>query len=332
MKTYPPFGAAVMLAVSCVVLRPAIAAEPAPAVKQMGDLWEVTSQMSMEGMQGMALPAQTSRTCADRDWKKPPLGGNDRDKCETTDFKVDGNKVTWKSRCAGPPAMTGEGEIVRSGADAYTGWMKMTSPDGVMTMKLDGRKVGECDAGAARMQREQMVARAESQVAAAEKMQADLHAQTCKSFVESMSLNMLTMQGTPCTDPTYRSEYCARLGTLDGYKIVASQPDVQGQGLQAATAYCNLNLVESKQKLCREAADKEDFDFLGKNCPKETQELAQRECAGRKPSSLAGTKYYGFCMTYASETLAGAQKDEEQEKKPESKKEKTKKILKGIFP
>jgi hypothetical protein len=58
---------------------------------------------------------------------------------------MDGPKATWKITCDPPHAMTGTGEITRDGDAAYTGAMKFASADGNLTMKLDGRRVGECD-------------------------------------------------------------------------------------------------------------------------------------------------------------------------------------------
>ncbi len=117
---------------------------PATEAKQTGDLWEVTSQMSMEGMP-MALPTQTHKVCAPKEWKEPPAAMDERQKCQMSDFKSAGSTVNWKVRCAGPPAMAGEGEITRDGADAYTGLIKFTSPDGSMKVKLGGRRLGDCD-------------------------------------------------------------------------------------------------------------------------------------------------------------------------------------------
>ena len=133
---------ATLLLLSSIPLSAADA--PPAAAKPTGDLWEVTSQMSMEGMP-MALPSQTQKVCAPKEWKEPPAAMDERQKCRSSDFKSEGPKATWKVRCAGPPEMTGDGEITRNGADAYTGAIKFTSSDGVMTIKLSGRRIGPCD-------------------------------------------------------------------------------------------------------------------------------------------------------------------------------------------
>jgi hypothetical protein len=41
--------------------------------------------------------------------------------------------------------MTGTGELVREGTDAFTGSIKFTGPQGNMTINLKGKKVGGCD-------------------------------------------------------------------------------------------------------------------------------------------------------------------------------------------
>jgi hypothetical protein len=110
-----------------------------PAAAADGELWEVTSQMSMPGF---AMPAQTQRACTPKDSQEPP--GAVEPGCTMRDVKVTGNKTSWRVECTGPHAMSGTGEIIRSSADAYTGTMRFSSPDGAMTTKLSGRRVGAC--------------------------------------------------------------------------------------------------------------------------------------------------------------------------------------------
>ena len=117
-----------------------LAAAPAG---ETGDLWDVTAKMSIEGMP-MEMPARTSQVCSAKVWTEPPPGDPGRGQCTRTDFRQDGNKVTWKVSCSGPPASTGIGEITRDGDSAYTGSIRFSSSDGNMTIRLTGRRVGGC--------------------------------------------------------------------------------------------------------------------------------------------------------------------------------------------
>lgn len=114
------------------------------ATATIGDLWEVTSQMSMEGMD-MQMPTQTSQVCAPKTWTQPPGGENQQQECQNSDFLLEGSKATWKITCTDPSHSSGEGEINREGDDAYTGTIKFTSDQGNMTLALSGRRIGECD-------------------------------------------------------------------------------------------------------------------------------------------------------------------------------------------
>ena len=127
-----------------VILSAMLAIPPATdGQESKGDLWETTSQMSMEGVP-FKMPANTTKVCSAKEWKEPP-GGSDRSRnCKASNMKIDGNKVTWDVQCTGP-TMTGTGEILREGADAYTGTIKFKSAEGNMTVNLKGRRVGGCD-------------------------------------------------------------------------------------------------------------------------------------------------------------------------------------------
>ncbi len=106
-----------------------------------GESWEVTSQMSMEGM-SFQMPAQTRRVCSKRDQAPENPDPN----CRNTELSRTGNKVTWRVECTGPNAMSGRGEMVYSSADAYTGSIRFESAEGVMTLNLSGKRLGTCRA------------------------------------------------------------------------------------------------------------------------------------------------------------------------------------------
>lgn len=128
--------AAAAALVLLLVLSPALAADPP------GVLWETTSQMAMAGMPTQ-MPAQTSKVCAAKTWTKPPPGGDPS--CVASDYKMVGNKATWKMQCSGQMPMQGAGEITFAGADAYTGAIQASTQGMNMTIKLSGKKVGTCD-------------------------------------------------------------------------------------------------------------------------------------------------------------------------------------------
>ena len=129
------------LALSALILLgslPSLAAEPP------GDLWEVTSKMSMEGMP-FDMPARPIKICAAKNAQEPPGSANDERGCTNSDMHRVGNKVSWTSSCSGPPAMTGQGEITYEGTDSYSGAIKYVTDDGNMTINLTGHKIGGCD-------------------------------------------------------------------------------------------------------------------------------------------------------------------------------------------
>lgn len=123
--------------------RPALAADPPAAAEREGDLWEVTSNMKMEGV-AMQLPSQTTTACTEKEWKVPPGGAAENQGCRVSDFEIKGTTTTWTMSCDGPPAMTGKGRITRQSPDAYSGALELASERGKMTIELAGRRVGVC--------------------------------------------------------------------------------------------------------------------------------------------------------------------------------------------
>jgi hypothetical protein len=108
--------------------------------------WQVTIEMQMAGM---TMPPQTATQCitpedANDPQKAMPQGGrgNPATDCKISNYKVDGNKVTWSMACA-RDKMSGSGEFLYSG-DTYTGTMKMNAEGQEMTMKYSGKRLGDC--------------------------------------------------------------------------------------------------------------------------------------------------------------------------------------------
>jgi hypothetical protein len=112
--------------------------------------WEVTMQMQMAGTP-VQMPEMKTTQCVTPDQVKDPTstlpsgpqGRGGKNDCKVQDYKVSGNTATWKMVCTSPQAMTSTGEMTFTD-DSYTGTMKMDSPQGPMTMKLSGKRLGDC--------------------------------------------------------------------------------------------------------------------------------------------------------------------------------------------
>ena len=105
-----------------------------------GEAWQVTSKMSMAGVP-IQMPSQTHRVCSKPN--EAPAENPDPN-CRNSAFARSGNKLSWTVECTGEHPMTGHGEIVYDGSDAYTGNIRFESADGVMTLQLTGKRVGTC--------------------------------------------------------------------------------------------------------------------------------------------------------------------------------------------
>lgn len=117
--------------------------EPAHADDPPGVLWQVTSQMVMEGMP-FSPPPNTVKVCAAAEAREPPPPPPGQT-CTMSNVQRSDNKVSWDTQCTGEMEMTGHGEIIYDSADSYTGEIKFTAEGMNMTTKLTGKKLGTCD-------------------------------------------------------------------------------------------------------------------------------------------------------------------------------------------
>jgi hypothetical protein len=113
--------------------------------------WEVTMQMQMAGSPIQMPEMKTTRCVTPEEAKDParslPSGpegrGGQKSDCKVADYKVSGNTATWKMVCTTPQAMTTTGEMTFTD-DSYTGTMKADMAQGQMTMKMAGKRIGDC--------------------------------------------------------------------------------------------------------------------------------------------------------------------------------------------
>lgn len=111
-------------------------------------LWEVTMQMEMANMPTKIPPMKTTQCITKEQASDPskslPKGSADgKNDCAVSDYKVEGSKVSWKVTCTRPQKMAGSGEMTFAN-DAYDGMLKMSMDFGEMTMKMAGKRTGEC--------------------------------------------------------------------------------------------------------------------------------------------------------------------------------------------
>jgi hypothetical protein len=114
-------------------------------------LWEITVKMEMTGMPA-GVPAQALQRCLTRkDVDDPrnltPAAGGSAERCQFSDYTLQGNTATWSWTCAGEGAMTGSSTITFS-QTSYRGTsrmaMKHTGPVKSMVMHYTGRRLGDC--------------------------------------------------------------------------------------------------------------------------------------------------------------------------------------------
>jgi hypothetical protein len=121
-------------------------------------LWEYKMTMEMAGMPNMpgmpgmgGAPMTFTRCLTPEDTKTPGKAFEDakaKSECEREEFKIQGNKVSFKVRCGGDHPGTGSGEFTVA-EDHFEGTLKMKMEGGdmggmEMTQKMSGKRIGEC--------------------------------------------------------------------------------------------------------------------------------------------------------------------------------------------
>ena len=137
------------LALAAVLIGAAVGVATAFQIPMRAGEWELEMNMQMPGMPAMP-PMKMTQCVTPEQLAKDPASGlprgmmqDGKQACSVSDYKQEGSTVSWKMSCEGEMKMTGTGELTFKG-DSYTGVMSMTMPQGAMTMKVAGRRLGEC--------------------------------------------------------------------------------------------------------------------------------------------------------------------------------------------
>jgi len=115
-----------------------------PAIAATGEWWEVTMKMEMPGMPaGMAgmMGGQTSKVCMLKGQEKEPAKSKEDKDCTISDMKQSGNTTSFKMKCTGKNALTGDAVLTHT-PNSFSQKMNMQSKDGNMTMISNGKRIG----------------------------------------------------------------------------------------------------------------------------------------------------------------------------------------------
>ena len=306
-----------------LMLALALAAAGSAYAAGSDDLWEVTTQMNMAGMPA-GMGAQTQQVCSEKSAeRKPVMPKNER--CKLVDYKESGNKVTIRMSCP-----EGDGVIEQTfnaTRTEYKGTMKMSGKQGDMTMAMNGRKVGTCDARVAKAEREEKQAAVKQHIAGVQAQTAAMYAQQasamvteCKAGADAMDARKFGQadcaaperaqycQAMQQQSPDYKkaldqcsqskAEYCKRYPTMDGF--------LKAKGDEVGAKLCNVSSEKVKGAQCPVAQKNENLDFLLQFCTVEARTVAKAHCAGREYTSRIKDKYTSYCLSYYSKHMEEA--------------------------
>ena len=109
-------------------------------------MWRVTSTTEMPGSSMKLKPVTLDKCVSKEDAADPekslPQGPGKG--CKFSDYKADGNKVTWKMDCPEPTPVTGSGVLTYESDSAYKAVLKLLASGHSLVMTLEGHRIGDC--------------------------------------------------------------------------------------------------------------------------------------------------------------------------------------------
>jgi hypothetical protein len=296
-----------------------------------GNLYSVTSKMEIQGMP-FSMPPRTTEVCGPKDTASEKMVPHDEN-CRVDDFRVVGNKSTFRMTCTGEMPMTATGEFERLANEGYRGTMRAkTQMEGQpmdMTMTFEGRKLRECDYAT------------ESPQAQANKMLA----QSCGQMLAAPGNPYMLYEsfvGPQAMCASDKAKFCGRVTPIAGDPAALraaeqtdkAMRDAGGAGsLWQALQGCGLPRATVLTKACTSAEAKQDYAFIGdmcpasiarvctkanpatapefvaRHCPAQAAAAAKLHCVSRGFTADLGNPYSRFCNAWSTERLRGGRQD-----------------------
>jgi|SRR5215831_6969142 len=126
-----------------LVAQDALAAAP----NMKPGMWEITAKMEMPSMPGGMAPQVVKQCLTQKDTENPQKVAQGGQNCQISNYRQNGDTVSWDMACQGTEEMTGSGTITFAG-ETYTGTTRMSMKAGgqthTMTMLYSGKRVGDC--------------------------------------------------------------------------------------------------------------------------------------------------------------------------------------------
>lgn len=282
-----------------------------------GELWELSMSFDGAGMSGMALPP--TRECL------PPNKATDpeqamkgQDNCSVSDYKVSGNKSSWKFKCTGNEPMTGRAEMLGSATD-YTMTINANTARGETKMLSKGKKVGSCnyatDSSAAKFCNQMNQSMAEMKKQQTAECKQALEKNRYESFLKAEGMQAAGPEDKTCGGKIdgYCSELkpkmCEKLGktvrdfsSKDGYMAVYR--DRSGVKLAGE---CGLAWESVSRDFCgKQLADK-NYDNLAYFCEAEAKPLFEKYCVGRDYTAQMDSPYRAICSKFGKRNRGAAE-------------------------
>lgn len=295
----------------------------AAAQQGSGIRYQVTTRMVMEGMP-FQMPAQTQEVCGPKNSASEAMVPK-RDNCQILDYKVAGNRSSFRMVCTGKDAMTGTGEFTY-GPASYQGKITVNTEGHTMVMNFDGKKLGDCD-----YSKEGPQAKANAMLG---KTCGDMLANGTAQQMPGIAAQFAP--GAMCAG--MKPKYCAKLAPVAGdLDFLRQANDMEAsykkqgipntQSAWDALALCGQPRASVLAKACPKAEKSGDYAFIGAlcpdllagacdradanrnadfvidHCPARAAKLAAAQCAGRGYTAMLDSPYRDFCSSYAGKQL-----------------------------